>query len=144
MKTVSSGSTVTFSDTKANTNGTKYTYKVVAFAGTGDSTLSKSKTFYRVSRPAVSSLTNSASKKMTVKWAKNSKATGYEIQYSTSKTFASGNKTVKITSKATVSKVIGSLTKGRTYYVKIRTYKTVSGTKYYSAWSAKKSVKIAK
>ena len=144
VKTIASGSTVTYTDKAANTNGTKYVFKVVAKAGTGDSTLSKSVTTYRVSRPAISSLTNSAAGKMTVKWAKNAKATGYEIMYSTSKSFASGNKTVKITSKATVSKVIGSLTKGKTYYVKIRTYKTVSGTKYYSAWSAVKNVKISK
>ncbi|MBR6473479.1 MAG: Ig-like domain-containing protein [Firmicutes bacterium] len=144
VKTITSGSTVTYTDTKANTNGTKYTFKVVATASTGDSTLSKSKTFYRVSRPTISSLTNSAANKMTVKWAKNSKATGYEVQYSTSKTFASGNKTVKINSASTVTKVIGSLTKGKTYYVRIRTYKTVSGSKYYSAYSTKKYVKISK
>ena len=36
------------------------------------------------------------------------------------------------------------LTKGKTYYVRVRSYKTVSGTKYYSAWSSKKSVKISK
>ena len=144
VKTITSGSTVTYTDKAANTNGTKYVFKVVAKAGTGDSTLSKSVTTYRVSRPAISSLTNSAAGKMNVKWAKNAKATGYEIMYSTSKSFASGNKTVKITSKATVSKVIGSLTKGKPYYVKIRTYKTVSGTKYYSTWSAVKNVKISK
>ena len=28
------------------------------------------------------------------------------------------------------------------YYVRIRTYKVVSGKKYYSKWSSKKSVKI--
>ena len=81
---------------------------------------------------------------MTVKWKKNAKATGYQIQYSLSKTFASGNKSVNIAKVGTISKVIGSLTKGKTYYVRIRTYKTVGSTKYYSAWSAKKSVKISK
>ena len=81
---------------------------------------------------------------MTVKWGKNAKATGYEIQYSTSKTFASGNKTATVSKYSTVSKVISSLTKGKTYYVRVRTYKTVSGAKYYSAWSAVKNVKIAK
>ena len=143
-KTIAKGATVTWTDTAANTNGTKYTYKVVAKASTGTSTLSKSLAFYRVARPAVSSVTNSASKKMTVKWGKNAKGTGYQIQYSTSKTFASGNKTVNITKAATVSKVIGSLTKGKTYYVRIRTYKTVGSTKYWSAWSAAKGVKIKK
>ena len=144
IKTITSGSTVTYADTKANTNGTKYVYKVVAKASTGDSTLSKSRVIYRVSRPAVSSVTNSSSKKMTVKWGKNAKATGYQIQYSTSSSFASGNKTATITGVSTVSKVIGSLIKGKTYYVRIRTYKTVGSTKYWSTWSASKSVKITK
>ena len=144
IKTITSGSTVTYADTKANTNGTKYTYKIVAKATTGDSTLSKSVTVYKVARPAVSSVTNSASKKMTVKWGKNAKANGYQIQYSTDKNFKSGNKAVSITSASTVSRVIGSLTKGKTYYVRIRTYKTVGSTKYWSIWSAARSVKISK
>ncbi|MDO5137436.1 MAG: leucine-rich repeat protein [Oscillospiraceae bacterium] len=144
IKTITSGNTVTFADTKANTNGTKYTYKVLAKATTGDSTLSKSRVIYRVSRPAVSSVTNSASKKMTVKWGKNAKANGYQIQYSTDKTFKSGNKAVTVASASTVYKVIGSLTKGKAYYVRIRTYKTVGSAKYWSEWSTKKSVKITK
>ena len=144
IKTITSGSTVSFVDKKANTNGTKYTYKVVAKATTGDSTLSRSRVIYRVSRPAVSSVRNSASKKMTVKWGKNAKANGYQIQYSMDKNFKSGNKAVSITSASTVSKVIGSLTKGKTYYVRIRTYKTVGSTKYWSIWSAARSVKISK
>ena len=144
IKTITSGSTVTFADTAANTNGTKYTYKIVAKASTGDSTLSKSVAVYRVARPTISSATNSAASKMTVKWGKNAKANGYQIQYSLSSSFASGNKTVNITSASTVSEVIGSLTKGKTYYVRIRTYKTVGSTKYWSEWSAKKSVKISK
>lgn len=37
----------------------------------------------------------------------------------------------------------GSLTKGRTYYVRFRTYKTVGKAKYYSAWSALNNVKIS-
>ena len=144
IKTITSGSTLTYKDTKANTNGTRYTYKVVAYNKTyGTSTLSKSKVYYRVARPAISSVKNTAAKKMTVKWGKNAKGTGYQIQYSTSSTFASGNKTVTVTQKGTVSKVISGLTKGKTYYVRVRTYKTVSGTKYWSAWSVKKKVKIA-
>ena len=142
IKTITSGNTVTFADTKANTNGTKYTYKVVAKAATGDSTLSKSVALYRVARPAISSVTNSAASKMTVKWGKNAKATGYQIQYSTDKTFKTGNKAVTVAGASAVSKVIGSLTKSKTYYVRIRTYKTVGSAKYWSVWSTAKGVKI--
>ena len=144
IKTVSGSSAVTYTDAKANTNGTKYTYKVVAKGTTGDSTLSRSRVIYRLSRPAVSSVVNSASQKMTIKWGRNAAATGYQIQYSTDKTFRSGNKSVTVTGAGTISKVIGGLAKGQTCYVRIRTYKTVANVKYWSAWSAVKSVKIIK
>ncbi|MCD8054099.1 MAG: leucine-rich repeat protein [Lachnospiraceae bacterium] len=148
IATVKSGSTVTYtnktSGTYKVTNGKTYYYKVIAYASTGTGTASSVKTTVRLTGVTLSSVKNSASKKMTVKWKKNSKATGYQIQYSTSSSFASGNKTVSVSKAATVSKTIGSLKKGKTYYVRIRAYKTVSGTKYYSAWSAKKKVKISK
>ena len=144
IKTITSVSTVTYMDTAANTNGTKYTYKVVAKASTGDSTLSKSVITYRVARPAISSVTNSAVSKMLVKWGKNTKATVYQIQYSTSSSFASGNKTIIVVGAPNVSRVIGSLTKGKIYYVRIRTHKIVGNGIYWSAWSATKSVKISK
>lgn len=148
IATVKSGSTVTYtnktSGTYKVTNGKTYYYKVIAYASTGKGTASSVKTTVRLTGVTLSSVKNSASKKMTVKWKKNSKATGYQIQYSTSSSFASGNKTVSVSKAATVSKTIGSLKKGKTYYVRIRAYKTVSGTKYYSAWSAKKKVKISK
>lgn len=61
------------------------------------------------------------------------------IQYSTSSTFKSGDKTVTVTSYKTTSKTISKLAGGKKYYVRIRTYKTVGKTKFYSAWSAKKT-----
>ena len=144
IKAISGGSTVTFTDTAANTNGTKYAYKIIAKAATGSSTLSKSCVIYCVARPAVSSAANTAAGKMTVKWGKNAKATGYQIQYSTDKTFKSGSKTVTIESASTVSRVISGMTRGKTYYVRIRTYKTVGSAKYWSIWSVARSVKITK
>jgi hypothetical protein len=94
--------------------------------------------------PTCSSAKNTAKKAMTVKWKKNSTASGYEIQYSQSKNFASGNKTVTIKKASTLSTVIKKLTSKKTYYVRIRAYKTAGGTKYYSAWCTAKSVKIKK
>ena len=144
IKKTTSGTAVTWTDTAANTNGTKYTYKVIAFTkGVGNSTLSKTCVAYRVARPAITSIKNSASRKMTLKWGKNAKATGYQIQYSLKSNFA-GAKTVNVTKAATVTKVIGSLTKGKVYYVRIRTCKKVGKTTYYSMWSVAKKLKIAK
>lgn len=101
------------------------------------------KTLY-LSQNALTKCSNVATRAISAGWNKNSKATGYQIQYSTSSTFASGNKSVKVTSNATVTKKITSLTKGKTYYVRVRNYKTKGDKTYYSAWSEKKSVKISK
>lgn len=89
------------------------------------------------------SLVKAAKKSFTVKWkTKKSQVTGYEIKYSTSKNFKAGNKTVKIKSYKTKSKQIKKLKSKKTYYVSIRTYKTVKGKKYYSDWSKAKKVKV--
>ena len=141
IKTV--GNVVTYTDTAANTNGTSYTFKIVAKASTGTSSKSKFVLIYKVDRPAISSLRNSASRKMTVNWRRNTRATGYQIQYSVKSNF-SGAKTVTVNGSATVSKVIGSLTKGKIYYVRIRSCKKVGKLTFYSAWSVKKAVRIAK
>ena len=85
----------------------------------------------------------SGKKKITVKWKKQATQTsGYQIQYSTSSKFtASTSKTVTIKSKNTIAKTISSLKAKKKYYVRIRTYKTVSGKKYYSGWSKVLNVK---
>ena len=71
---------------------------------------------------------------------KSSQVTGYEVQYSTSKTFKSA-KTKTISSYKTTSTTLKNLSAKKTYYVRVRTYKTANGTKYYSGWSSYKRVK---
>ena len=80
------------------------------------------------------------SKRFTAKWSKQSNITGYQLQYSTSSSFSNA-KSVTINKASTVKKTVKSLKKSTKYYVRIRTYKTVGGKKYYSVWSAAKSVK---
>ncbi|MCD8008853.1 MAG: fibronectin type III domain-containing protein [Clostridiales bacterium] len=141
--TVKSGSTLKWSD-KNVSNGTKYTYMVKAYSGSYTSGYeTDGEVIYRLSRTSISSLKNRSSKKMTVKWKKNSKATGYQIQYSTNSSFKNA-KTVKVTSASSLSKTISGLTKGKKYYVRVRVYKTTGGETYRSAWSATKTVTIKK
>lgn len=79
-------------------------------------------------------------KGFTVKWKKQAiQTTGYEIQYSTSSKFK-GTKTVKNIKAKTTTKRISKLKAKKRYYVRIRTYKTVKGRKYYSGWSKSKRV----
>ena len=83
-----------------------------------------------------------ASKAFTAKWTKQAtQTTGYQVQYATNSKFTSGVKTVTVSKNSTVSKKITGLKAKKYYYVRIRTYKTVSGTKYYSSWSSYKKIK---
>ena len=84
----------------------------------------------------------SASKKgFTAKWkAQKTQTTGYQLRYSTSSNM-NGSVTKTIKSNKTVSKKITKLKAKKKYYVQVRTYKSVNGTKYYSSWSSKKSIK---
>ena len=80
---------------------------------------------------------------MTVKWEKVDGAEGYELQYTKDKNFKSGiTKKVLKPSVRTVS--YSKLTKGKTYYVRVRAYAKVNGKTKYSGWSSKKSVVIKK
>ncbi len=142
IKTISGGAALTCTDKTATTNAAKYIYKVYARGAAGSSKTCTTVTIFRLSRPALSSVKNIKTRQMKVTWGRNSKASGYEIQYSTSKTFATNNRKVTVSKNATVTKTIGSLVKGKTYYVRIRSYKSASGVKSYSTWSTMRSVKI--
>ena len=86
---------------------------------------------------------NYKGKKLKAYWKKNTKVTGYQIQYSTSSKFKSA-KTVTVKGYKSTSKTITKLTKNKKYYVRVRTYKTVSKVNYYSSWSNVKSITIKK
>ena len=80
-----------------------------------------------------------------VKWKKKTtQVTGYQIQYSTDKNFKKGNKTVTVSKNKTTSKTISKLKAKKKYYVRVRTYKTVNGKKYYSGWTKAKTVTTKK
>ena len=87
-----------------------------------------------------------AKKAFTAKWSKQAtQTTGYQLQYSTSKSFKKSVKTSTISKNKTVSKTVKKLKAKKTYYVRVRTYKTVKvsgkSVKLYSGWSTVKKVK---
>ena len=86
------------------------------------------------------SLKSSAKGQATVSWKQVKSITSYQIQYSTASSMKSARTiTVKGASKSAVLK---KLTRGKKYYVRIRTVKTVSKKNYYSTWSKTTSVKV--
>lgn len=145
-KTVQSNGTVSYQD-KSVKNGNTYRYKIVTYRTVNGKVYrggySNTKKIYYLAKNSVKSLTNSSGKKMKVTWNKNSKVTGYEIQYAKYSDF-SGGKNIKVKGASSTTKTISGLTKGKTYYVRVRTYRYVDGVTYYSCWSSSKKVKISK
>ncbi|WP_037322999.1 leucine-rich repeat protein [Ruminococcus sp. NK3A76] len=90
-------------------------------------------------KTTLKSVTSPKTKQLKATYSKVSGVTGYQISYSTSAKFTKA--TTKTASSTATSKTISKLTKGKTYYVRVRSYKTVNGTKYYSGWSAVKKIK---
>jgi len=136
-KTLKKNTDYTVTYAKGRKNVGKYAVKIT-FKGK----YSGSKTLYYTIKPKATSISKltAGKKKFTVKWKKlTSQTTGYQIQYSTNKNFKSA-KTATVSKNKTTSKSISKLKAKKKYYVRIRTYKTVGKTKYYSSWSKVKSV----
>ena len=138
---------------KALKKGTDYTVSyssnknigtaTVKVAGKGSYTGTITKTFkINPAKQEIQKLT-AKSKAFFVDWAQKGSATGYEIQYATNSKFTSAKK-VTITNNKTDTKTISKLSGKKKYYVRVRSYTTVKGTKYYGAWSASKSVTTKK
>ncbi len=134
-------------------NGTDYTVSyssnknigtaTVKIAGKGSYTGTITKTFkINPAKQEIQKLT-AKSKAFFVDWAQKGSATGYEIQYATNSKFTSAKK-VTITNKKTDKTTVSKLSGKKKYYVRVRSYTTVKGTKYYGAWSASKSVTTKK
>ena len=85
---------------------------------------------------------NSAKKTLKVSWKKASKATGYEVYRATEK---SGTyELVKTLNASKTSFTNKNLQKGKTYYYKIRAYRTIGGEKVYGSFSKVVSKKVKK
>lgn len=112
---------------KGNYDGRRYVTFKINPKGTSISKLSKGK------------------KSFTVKWKKQSskmaksRITGYQYRYSTSSKMTNA-KTITVKGYSKISAKKTGLKAKKKYYVQVRTYMTVSGTKYYSSWSKTKSV----
>ena len=92
----------------------------------------------------ISSLSVKENNRVTVKWKKKSKITGYQIQYSTDSKFKKNKKTIKLKKAKTTSKKVSNLKESKKYYFRIRTYKSSNKKTRYSKWSKVKSIKTQK
>jgi len=129
--------------TVSYSNNKKVGTATVKIAGKGSYTGTVTKTFkINPAKQEIQKLT-AKSKAFFVDWAQKGSATGYEIQYATNSKFTSAKK-VTITSNKTDKTTVSKLSGKKKYYVRVRSYTTVKGTKYYGAWSSVKNVTTKK
>ena len=138
-KTLKKGTDYTVSYSSNKNIGTA----TVKITGKGSYTGTITKTFkINPAKQEIQKLT-AKSKAFFVDWAQKGSATGYEIQYATNSKFTSAKK-VTITNNKTDKTTVSKLSGKKKYYVRVRSYTSVKGTKYYGAWSASKSVTTKK
>ena len=138
-KTLKKGTDYTVSCSNNKSIGTA----TVKITGKGSYTGTITKTFkINPAKQEIQKLT-AKSKAFFVDWAQKGSATGYEIQYATNSKFTSAKK-VTITNNKTDKTTVSKLSGKKKYYVRVRSYTTVKGTKYYGAWSSTKTVATKK
>lgn len=149
LSTITKNTTVSYADNTVESNKTYY-YKVRAYkaneAGinvySGYSSVKQvkaAKVTFKLSKPSIKA---PAAKKgqITVKWKKVSGVTGFEVYRSTKK--SSGYTKIGTVTKASATSYVDKTVKAKkTYYYKVRAYKTVGGTTGYSKYSAVKKIK---
>ena len=142
IATVNGNTSYTVKELKAYT---AYKFRVKAYGksdlGTVDSTgVASVEARTKLTTPDITALTSPAKGKAIIKWKNIGSETGYQVYYSTSK---NGTYKKLATTKANIVQYSKSgLSKGKTYYFKVRAYKKTNSDNVYSSFSAVKSVKI--
>ena len=126
---------------KESKNVGKYNVKIIFKANYSGSI---SKSFIIVPKKTEIVKLQAKSKGFTIKIKKQkTQTTGYQIQYSARSNFKK-SKTKTIKNNSQTSFEIKGLKRKTKYYIRVRTYKSKANQKYYSSWSAVKSVKTKK
>lgn len=121
------------------TAGKKYTLKVKAYNESGTSSFSKSVSVTPIPKTPSASVKYCFNGKNKISWKKVSGVSGYRIYRSTSKD--SGYKLIKtLTDDDKISYYDSDISKKKTYYYKVRAYKTVNDKKVYGKYSTIKTV----
>jgi Bacterial Ig-like domain (group 2)./Fibronectin type III domain. len=146
----SSKSKMAFTSSKPKIASVKKGTGVVTIKNTGIATITikagnvSKKVTIKVSpkKQSVKSVKAVKGKKLTVKWAKDKMASGYQVQVSTDKKF---KKNVKSKSLSKTSYTFTKLKAGKKYYVRIRSFKKSGKETLNGSWSkVKLSSKVKK
>lgn len=138
IKTVAGGSTTSYTDAKL-ASGKTYYYKVRAYRAKGSGKIYSSYSAAAAVKVAPSQPTGVKVARISptsakVTWKKVSGATGYQVYRSTSKD-GTYRRVKTIAGKGNISYTDKKLSSGKTYYYKVRAYRTVSKTNVYSGYS---------
>jgi fibronectin type 3 domain-containing protein len=121
--------------------GTTYYYKVNAYTYKSSIAGAYSTILITGTKPATPSISlSSGTKKITVSWKAILGATGYEIYISTAEN-GTYKKVTIITNGKTIKYTKAGLTRGTTYYFKVKAYRNVDKIYMYSGFSTVKYVK---
>lgn len=139
VATIASGSTLTYTNSSL-TSGKNYFYKIRAYRTVNGVKVYSSFSGVTYTKPVLAAPTGvkalrASSSSIKVSWIKGVEASGYEVFRAATKTGSYG-KVATITSGSTISYTNKGVIKGKTYYYKVRSYRTVSGKKIYSNYSA--------
>lgn len=121
----------------------------IIITGQGRYIGSISKTFdIKPKKQTIKKVKEKSGKKLSLVWRKDKGVTGYQIQYSIEKKFRKSKGAATVIVKKNPKTILKNLKKGKRYYIRVRSYKTVkSGGKartLYGAWSSAKRSKMIK
>lgn len=127
--------------------GAKYYFRIYPYAEVGgEKYIMNATDCYRMSpgaytlkKTSISKVSKASSKYMKLSWKNINGESGYQIARSK---YKSKSFTVVKTVSAKYSSAKIKTTKGKTYYYKVRAYRTVNGKKVPGPWSAVKSYKL--
>lgn len=120
----------------------KVTIKVTAGATKYANSAYKKVTVYVVPKKQKIKKIKVGKKAVRVYVTRDSKVSGYQVYMARNSKFTKGKKLKTVKGYKTSSGKITKLSSKKVYYVKVRSYKTVSGKKYYGDWSSVKKVKV--
>ena len=143
LKQVAGSTNNTYTD-KSLTAGTQYRYRVRAYVKVNNVNSygkysAKYKTYTKFKKAALK--TKAGKKKATLSWKKITGVTGYRVYMKNRKGKYAKIKELKGAGKIKYTKT--GLKRGKTYYFRVRAFKTVNGSNIYGAYSTIKTV-IAK
>lgn len=137
VKTVSA-KTKSWTDRKVR-QGSRYSYAVKAVRKNKSGNLSNIRQIIRMKQIKKVKARGNKGGQITVIWNRVSGVTGYEIRYSRKKGMKHAATIVAAGGKG--RQTIRGLKRKKTYYVKIRSFRTTEEGTYYSQWSSVKRVK---